>query len=1439
MAEVSNAVELVESKDETKTASASDVAVEIHDDANGPVAADTAATAQSEGGAAATGKAAAAANKGKDSDGGGAATGKAAAAANKGEDSDDGDEEGDTRSFWARWFTGDDGIARLQALFIVVLLAVVLPVSLYKPPRTVRRYYLAAEEHAWNYAPNAGSAGAGAGALPQDMCAAKAHAVNWPGSKFLAESWFAPAGAGTRNRVGTTYIKARYVAYTDATFTTHVPRDASGDWDHLGFLGPVLRAEVGDVVEVTFRNNARFAASVHPTGAEVSKANEGSHYNDDTPARWRRDDYLDPFGLTTFRCTGYDSASRTQQAACGRYNTYTVLPGETFTYAWDITEAAGPAEGSAAASRVWAYGSHARGDGAAGLNAGLVGPLIVTAKGRAKADGAPDDVDRELVVFMHVMDENASPYLEANVQAHIVQPSLDGSTLLPVHGVQPGKGFPGHHGGHHHGDGHAHRRSLHGGGPAGWVRTGTLDKAAVLQALYAHAAGAGAAPLTYADANSRVEKALAQRAGRVDAIHGAAIRVNFAQASFDPAAYDAANGGAGAARGVVEALVSTQFDRHGPGFEESNRMHHVNGLVFCHERDAGGKRGFTVKQGEKVRWHLVTLGAAEDVHTPHWHGNTVLRDGTRVDTFAMQPGQFESVEMVAENAGTWLFHCHVNDHINAGMLALYEVEPRAGSAGGAVSGGDTREYWIKAEAVQWDYVPGGGNACGGYQGKGVNDTTTPFTDPISVKTLASGTKNSVGARKVWKYRYVGYGADFKTETRQVRTGNDRHLGILGPVLRAAVGDQIVVHFRNDARNAHALSMHPHGVAYAKGSEGAAYAGGPFAGDAVAPGAEHTYTWNVTEAAGPGPNDGSSVAWLYHSHVREANDTNAGLVGPMIVYERGTTRAAQEEASEREGILLFTAFDESHSTLTGKNLNETVTEVTSQAGTLRRADADAGAWARAVDVLSRGYHFKKYSKRHSINGMSGCTLPRPVWSAAGKKPVRWYLMALGSEGDVHTPHWVGHSVVYRKRTTAALGLMPASVQVADMAVHDRGGVFPVVDQASGHFRGGARAEFGMRRSAEAALFPWTPDSGRGTSEPAREYWIAADEVEWDYAPEGRNMCSGAPFGDAGENTYVKAGAHHAGSKYVKALFRSYKDASFERLKYGPASRFNPASKHLGLLGPVLRAEVGDVLKITFRNNLRAPANLVPLGGPLAATTAGYPYGSLKTADGAVWDGGAVAPGKQVELWITVGEDAGPGPNDPSSIAWAYASQVDPRRDVHSGLLGVILVTRKGEAKPDGVPKDVQREFVTVYNMFDERESRYRDLNVAKYALSGVANPNSAEFKASNKMHSINGFLYCNLPGLKVVQNNKVRWYTLGLGDSSQFHTPRVSGAVYRGSQGDAPKGVGAPTLTPGQSKTVDLVADYAGIWRLGDTNNANAEKGMTALFKVDQVLAGKE
>lgn len=80
-------------------------------------------------------------------------------------------------------------------------------------------------------------------------------------SKYLAN--------GT-DRIGNVYKKAVYIEYTDQTFTTEKPKDK---W--LGFLGPVIHAEVGDEIVVHMKNFAIRNYSIHPHGVLYKKDSEG------------------------------------------------------------------------------------------------------------------------------------------------------------------------------------------------------------------------------------------------------------------------------------------------------------------------------------------------------------------------------------------------------------------------------------------------------------------------------------------------------------------------------------------------------------------------------------------------------------------------------------------------------------------------------------------------------------------------------------------------------------------------------------------------------------------------------------------------------------------------------------------------------------------------------------------------------------------------------------------------------------------------------------------------------------------------------------------------------------------------------------------------------------------------------------------------------------
>ena len=249
-----------------------------------------------------------------------------------------------------------------------------------------------------------------------------------------------------------------------------------------------------------FRNDTELSISVHPHGVFYDKASEGAPYDDGTDAK---DDDAVP-------------------------------PGATYTYTWPVPERAGPGpmDGS---SILWMYHSHT--DEVMDTNTGLIGPVIITARGRIRQDGRPVDVDRELVMLFTVYDENTSCYLEENIE-------------------------------------------------------------------------------TFAG---------------------------------DPAS----------------------VDRDDDGFVESNLMHAINGWVYDNQPLAS----VSMRAGEKVRWYMLGTGTEVEIHTPHWHGQTGIVMGMRTDIVELLPASMNVFDMVPDNPGIWLFHCHVNDHITAGMLTRFEVLP--------------------------------------------------------------------------------------------------------------------------------------------------------------------------------------------------------------------------------------------------------------------------------------------------------------------------------------------------------------------------------------------------------------------------------------------------------------------------------------------------------------------------------------------------------------------------------------------------------------------------------------------------------------------------------------------------------------------------------------------------------------------------------------------
>src|SRR5688500_9090665 len=92
-----------------------------------------------------------------------------------------------------------------------------------------------------------------------------------------------------------------------------------------------------------------------------------------------------------------------------------------------------------------------------------------------------------------------------------------------------------------------------------------------------------------------------------------------------------------------------------------------------------------------------------------------------------------------------------------------------------------------------------------------------------------------------------------------------------------------------------------------------------------------------------------------------------------------------------------------------------------------------------------------------------------------------------------------------------------------------------------------------------VFCWIGFSMQPAQAAVREYWIAAEKTTWNYAPSGRNLIKP----DEGLGVWGKTLA------YPKYRYFGYKDARY-------ADRL-PQPEWAGILGPQLRAAVGDTLK----------------------------------------------------------------------------------------------------------------------------------------------------------------------------------------------------------------------------------------------------------------------
>lgn len=690
-----------------------------------------------------------------------------------------------------------------------------------------------------------------------------------------------------------------------------------------------------------------------------------------------------------------------------------------------------------------------------------------------------------------------------------------------------------------------------------------------------------------------------------------------------------------------------------------------------------------------------------------------------------------------------------------------------------------KHYYIGITEAVWDYASG-----------------NEEKELISVDTEQSNFYLRNGPDRIGgKYKKALY-SEYTDGTFTKTIDKPAWLGLLGPVIKAEVGDKVSVHVKNFASRPY--TFHAHGVTYTKVNEGAIYPDNTTdfqrADDKVFPGQQYLYVLHANELS-PGEGDSNCVTRIYHSHVDAPKDIASGLIGPLILCKKGSLHKEKEKNIDQEFVLMFSVVDENLSWYLEDNIKTFCSEP-------EKVDKD-------------NEDFQESNRMYSINGYTFGSLPG--LSMCAEDRVKWYLFGMGNEVDVHSALFHGQALTSKNYHIDIINLFPATLIDVSMVAQNPG-VWMLSCQNLNHLKAGLQAFFQVRDCNKPS-----PDDDIQDRH-VRHYYIAAEETIWDYAPSGTDVFTGENLTTLGSDSRVffEQGATRIGGSYKKMVYREYTDDSFTNRK-----QRGPDEEHLGILGPVIWAEVGDIIRVTFHNKGQFPLSIQPMGVRFTKENEGMYYGpdgrSSKQAS-------HVAPKETFTYEWTVPKEMGPTYADPVCLSKMYYSGVDLTKDIFTGLIGPMKICKKGSLLADGRQKDVDKEFYLFATVFDENESLLLDDNIRMFTTApDNVDKEDEDFQESNKMHSMNGFMYGNLPGLNMCLGESIVWYLFSAGNEADVHGIYFSGNTYlsKGERRDT------ANLFPHKSLTLLMTPDTEGSFDVECLTTDHYTGGMKQKYTVNQ------
>ncbi|KAI5097674.1 coagulation factor VIII [Silurus meridionalis] len=333
---------------------------------------------------------------------------------------------------------------------------------------------------------------------------------------------------------------------------------------------------------------------------------------------------------------------------------------------------------------------------------------------------------------------------------------------------------------------------------------------------------------------------------------------------------------------------------------------------------------------------------------------------------------------------------------------------------------------------------------------------------------------------------------------------------------------------------------------------------------------------------------------------------------------------------------------------------------------------------------------------------------------------------------------------------------------------------------------------------------------------RSYYIAAEEVMWDYGIDKPSQLISAREMKRGMKKYFPA--------YKKVVYRAYQDRGFKN----PVKR-GELDEHLGIMGPVIKVEVNDVLTVVFKNTASRPYSLHLHGVYDRTMVSSAPQGAELREDEVPGD--PVPPGEERIYNWRITKRQGPSSKDFDCKAGAYYSTVNMEKDINSGLIGPLLICRPGTLKPRVLLQPGVQDLFLLFTIFDETKSWYLDYNIAKFCTSPCkAKLDDPWFESNNKFAAINGYVAETLPGLVVAQHQTSRWHLLNVGSGGEFHAVHFHGLPFSTGKHEEHR-LGIFNLYPGAFGSIEMRPGVVGTWLVECTIGDHQLSGMRAKLLV--------